>query len=196
MLHGRIAGADEKKVKDRTAAESKLAEVTAERNFSRAECEELRLRLSMQQQSDSPAFRPQQDQGHRGRERQPQPPSTYARFQALLPQKLTQVGWFISCISQIAARVCICVCVCMYACMCALLTALSWCLAPTRGPNDARNSSATMRIHGNSLSESLHGVPGADTATTSTAVRAVQRQLTISKPCACNTSSSHRMLSC
>lgn len=56
--------------------ESQLAEVTAQRDFSRAECEELRLKLSMQQQPDS---RMEQDQGRRACERQPQPPSHHDR---------------------------------------------------------------------------------------------------------------------
>ena len=66
----------------RIVAESKLAEVTAGRDFSRAECEELRLKLSMQQETNSPGFRMEQDQGHRGCGRQPQPPppSIYDRL--------------------------------------------------------------------------------------------------------------------
>ena len=103
----------------RTAAESKLAEVTAERDLSGAECAELKLR--MQQQTDSPASRMQQDHGHRGFLRQPQPPGHHDGLVALLLQKLTQVRFVSPPILPMAARVC----------MCASLFALSSTLAAT-----------------------------------------------------------------
>lgn len=70
------------------ASDSMLAEVIAERDFARAECERLRFKLSMQQLSHSPASRMQQDQGHRGFERQPQPPSIYDRLDGAAATKL------------------------------------------------------------------------------------------------------------
>ena len=62
------------------AAESRLAEVTAERDFSHAQCAELRLKLSMQQ-PNRPASRLEQEQGLTGCERQPQPPSLNDRHE-------------------------------------------------------------------------------------------------------------------